>query len=368
MTAPLFIDSIEAAVDHVLDTIPGDIVLGIPLAVGKPNPFVNALYRRVKANPARKLRIITALSLLKPVGKSELEQHFLDPLVERVFGDYPDLEYAKDLRARALPPNIEVREFFMKTGDYIGNDVAQQGYISTNYTFVARDMAVQGMNVIAQAVGAKGEGDALRLSLSSNPDVIFEVVEKMREAGQPLLKIGVINQKMPFMPNGAEVGPDFYDVVITDPAGTHTVFGPPNNRVSAADYAIGLHASSLVTDGGTLQIGIGGTTGSLSPSSAMPCGTISLRACAPRLPPMTSRCSAPSRPAKRSAGGTIFAISGRTGLPAQTPFFSTSGKPVAIRSATPASTRLASPATEFCSCTTSGLPSSAAIMPPGKVM
>jgi hypothetical protein len=27
--------------------------------------------------------------------------------------------------------------------------------------------------------------------------------------------------------------------------------------VSAADYAIGLHASSLVADGGTLQIGIG---------------------------------------------------------------------------------------------------------------
>ncbi len=257
MPAPLIIDSIEAAVDHVLDTIPGEIVLGIPLAVGKPNPFVNALYRRIKANPARKLRIITALSLLKPVGKSELEQHFLQPLVERVFGDYPDLEYAKDLRAHALPANIEVCEFFMKTGDYIGNDSAQQNYISTNYTFVARDMAVQGMNVIAQAVGAQGEGDTLRLSMSSNPDVIFEVLEKMREAGKPLLTIGVINHQMPFMPNGAEVAPDFYDMVVTDPAGTHTVFAPPNNRVSTADYAIGLHASSLVADGGTLQIGIG---------------------------------------------------------------------------------------------------------------
>ncbi|MBK7989445.1 MAG: acetyl-CoA hydrolase [Comamonadaceae bacterium] len=257
MTQPLFIDSLEAAVDHVLDTIPGDIVLGIPLAVGKPNPFVNALYRRIKANPARKLRIITALSLIKPVGKSDLEQHFLEPLVERVFADYPDLEYAVDLRAHALPPNIEVREFFMKTGDYIGNEAAQLNYISTNYTFVARDMAVQGMNVIAQAVGVQGEGEAMRLSLSSNPDVAFEVIEKMRAAGQPLMTIGVINKKMPFMPNGAEVGPDFYDVVVTDPAGTHTVFGAPNNKVSAADYAIGLHASSLVADGGTLQIGIG---------------------------------------------------------------------------------------------------------------
>lgn len=257
MAKPLMIDSIDAAVDHLLDTIPGDIVLGIPLAIGKPNPFVNALYRRIKGNPARKLRIITALSLEKPVGKSELEQHFLEPLVERVFGDYPDLDYVKDLRAHALPPNVEVREFFMKTGDYVGNAAAQQGYISTNYTFVARDMAVQGMNVIAQAVASKGEGSALRLSLSSNPDVVFEVIEKLREAGQPLLTIGVINQQMPFMPNGAEVGPEFFDIVVTDPAGTHALFAPPNNKVTAADYAIGLHASSLVTDGGTLQIGIG---------------------------------------------------------------------------------------------------------------
>lgn len=253
----LMIDSIEAAVDHVLDTVQGDIVLGIPLAIGKPNTFVNALYRRVKANPARRLRIITALSLIKPVGKSELERHFLEPLVERIFGDYPDLDYAVDLHRHALPPNVEVREFFMKTGDYLGNETAQQNYISTNYTFVVRDMMLQGINVIAQAVGAQGEGERLRLSLSSNPDVIFELIEKMHEAGRPLLTIGVINHKMPFMPNGAEVSPAFYDVVVPDPAGTHTLFGPPNNRVSAADYAIGLHASSLVADGGTLQIGIG---------------------------------------------------------------------------------------------------------------
>ena len=254
---PLFIDSIEAAVDHLLDRIPGRVVLGIPLAVGKPNPFVNALYRRVKGNPARQLRIVTALSLERPVGKSDLERHFLAPLVERVFGDYPDLAYVKDLRAGSLPPNVEVCEFFMKTGDYLDNASAQQHYISTNYTFVARDMAVQGMNVIAQAVAARGEGDTLRLSLSSNPDVVLEIVEKLRAAGKPLLTVGVINRQMPFMPNGAEVGPEFFDLVVTDPAATHAVFAPPNNKVSAADYAIGLHAASLVEDGGTLQIGIG---------------------------------------------------------------------------------------------------------------
>lgn len=253
----LYIDSMEACVDHILDTVVGDVVLGIPLGVGKPNPLVNALYRRIRGNPARRLRIVTALSLERPVGHSELEKNFLEPLVARVFEDYPDLDYVKDLRAGKLPPNIEVREFFMKTGDYLGNEAAQMHYISTNYTFAARDMAVQGMNVIAQAVASKEDAAGLRLSLSSNPDLSHEVVEILRASGKPIMTVGVINHKMPFMPNGAEVSPDFFDVVLTDPSGTHAVFAPPNGKVSVADYAIGLHASSLVVDGGTLQIGIG---------------------------------------------------------------------------------------------------------------
>ena len=257
MKEPLSIGSIEACVDHILDTIPDTIVLGIPLGIGKPNSLVNALYRRIKANPTRKLRIITALSLEKPVGHSALEKNFLEPLVERVFEDYPDMDYVKDSRASQLPPNIEVHEFFMKTGDYLGNASAQMGYISTNYTFVARDMAVQGMNLIAQEVGAKEGTQGLRLSLASNPDITEEVITCVRASGQTLMTIGVINKKMPFMPNGAEVKPSFFDVVVTDPAATHALFCPPNNKVSTADYAIGLHASSLVTDGGTLQIGIG---------------------------------------------------------------------------------------------------------------
>ncbi len=257
MPMPRVIPLLEAAVDAVLEAVPGDIVLGIPLAIGKPNHFVNALYRRIKANPSRRLTIVTALSLEKPVGKSDLERHFLEPLVERVFGDYPDLDYVKDGRGAGLPAHISVREFFMKTGDYLGNDAAQQNYISTNYTFVARDMLLQGMNVIAQTVAERGKGEDWRLSMSSNPDVAFEIFEKFAAQGLPLIKVAVVNHQMPFMPNGAEVSPGLYDIVVTDPAASHRLFGPPNAKVSTADYAIGLHASSLVADGGTLQIGIG---------------------------------------------------------------------------------------------------------------
>jgi len=261
MASSLLIPTLAQAVEHVLSAVEGDIVLGLPLGIGKPNPFVNLLYRRIKAmggeaNP-RRLKIITALSLEKPEGKSELEQNFLAPLVERVFRDYPDLDYVKDLRAGVLPPHIEVSEFFFKTGDYLGNERAQQAYIATNYTFVARDMGVLGVNVIAQAVAAHDEDGKFTLSLGSNPDVTFELAERQAAQGKPLLKVGVVNRQMPFMPNHAVVPAGFFDVVVTDVEATHTLFAPPNNKVGTADYAIGLHAASLVADGGTLQIGIG---------------------------------------------------------------------------------------------------------------
>ncbi|WP_269532086.1 acetyl-CoA hydrolase/transferase C-terminal domain-containing protein [Chitinimonas sp. BJYL2] len=251
-------DRIDATVDYLLDHIAGDIIVGAPLGIGKPNPLLNALYRRIKANPSRRLKIITALSLEKPAGRSDIERHFLEPFVERVFGDYPDLDYVKDLRAGSLPPHIEILEFFLKTGDYLGNSTAQQGYISTNYTFVARDMALHGVNVIMQAVAAKEEGGQLKLSLSSNTDVTYEAVERLQAIpGHHFLTVGVINHALPFMPNQAEIPPAFFDLLVTDPAGTHHLFSPPNMKVDTPDYAIGLHAASLVRDGGTLQIGIG---------------------------------------------------------------------------------------------------------------
>ena len=42
-TTPLTLGSLSEAVDHVLATVEGDIVLGLPLGIGKPNPFVNLL-------------------------------------------------------------------------------------------------------------------------------------------------------------------------------------------------------------------------------------------------------------------------------------------------------------------------------------
>jgi len=206
MTRPNFFSTIDTAIDSLIAHVGNRIVLAIPLAIGKPNPFVNALYRRVKESPALHLKILTALSFEKPRGHSDLEQRFLGPFVERVFGDYPDLDYVADSRHRRLPPNIEIYEFFMKTGDYLDNPVAQQHYIYSNYSHVARDMVVHGVNVLAQAVAVDESGPERRYSLSSNPDVTIDLLALYRrQPEQGAISVGVINRKMPFMPNDAEV-------------------------------------------------------------------------------------------------------------------------------------------------------------------
>ncbi|MGS0754402.1 acetyl-CoA hydrolase/transferase C-terminal domain-containing protein [Roseateles sp. GG27B] len=239
-----------------MQSVLGDIVMAIPLGVGKPNPLVNALYLRMRDNPSRRLDLFTALSLQKPQGKSALEQHFLEPLVARVFEDYPDFDYVKDLQVGRLPAHIRVHEFFMKTGDYIGNDSAQQAFVCTNYSFAVRDMMLQGVNVIAQAVALK-PGRRGGNFPSSNPDLTFDLVERMRAARRPLLAVAVVNAQLPFMPGSALVPDDLFDFVLDAPGCSHAVFAPPNAAIGWADYAIGLHAASLVQDGGTLQIGIG---------------------------------------------------------------------------------------------------------------
>jgi hypothetical protein len=60
---------------------------------------------------------------------------------------------------------------------------------------------------------------------------------------------------VPFIGHDAEVDLDFADLLIESPA--HKLFALPREPVVDHEYAIGLHASALVRDGGTLQIGIG---------------------------------------------------------------------------------------------------------------
>ncbi|HUP92918.1 MAG TPA: acetyl-CoA hydrolase/transferase C-terminal domain-containing protein [Solimonas sp.] len=254
---PLLLDDVERAVDQIVARVGPRIAVGLPLGLGNPAVLVNALYRRVAADPGLHLRILTALSLEKPAGASPLERAFLGPFIARVYGDCPDLDYVAALRAKKLPPNVEVCEFYFRPGSQLGNPHAQQHYISSNYTHAARDVFNQGCNVAAQLVARREVDGASRYSLSCNPDTSPELIGLLRASGRPHVTVAVVNQNLPYMVHDAEAPPGLFDLVVEHPRYTTTLFSTPKQAVGTADHLIGLHASSLVRDGGTLQVGIG---------------------------------------------------------------------------------------------------------------
>lgn len=259
MAASLYTDLSEC-VDQIIQDLGKDITLGIPLGIGKPTQLVNELYRRAKADKSIQLRIITALSLERPTPAPGLESKFLSPVFDRIFKGYVGPEYARDVKKQCVPDNVQVSEFFFKSGSMMNNDYAQQNYISCNYTHVSRDMIDLGVNLLAQQV-CQGEYEGKNyLSLSSNTDVTFDLLPLIRQEqarGKNIKIVGQINQQMPFMLNDALCDVDEFDYVLDNSDYYTTLFAPPNLPISPTDFAIGLHASTLIKDGGTLQIGIG---------------------------------------------------------------------------------------------------------------
>ena len=260
-TPSTYFGDVEKCVDAILAKVGKNIVFGIPLGLGKPNHLANALYQRAKADPGISLRIMTALSLAVPKGASDLERKFLEPFTQRIWGNYPALDYLEDLSNNTLPPNVEVSEFFMKAGVFLDNLMEQQNYISSNYTHIARDMLANGVNVLSQLVAKKVIDGKTYLSLSCNPDVSPSIVPMLRELeakqGYKVSIIAEVNNNLPFMYHDAMVPDSTFDMVLDNPDYDYTLFSTPNMAVEMADYMIGMSVSALIRDGGTLQIGIG---------------------------------------------------------------------------------------------------------------
>lgn len=247
-------DDPERAVDAILSATPGpDVVCGTPLGLGKPVALLNALYARVKGERARRLAILTALSLAIPRARGGLERRFLEPFVRRAFDGVPELDYLTDLCGPGLPANVGLYEFYFRPGSMLGIAAAQQNYVSCNYTHAARDMLARGLNTVLLMVGERGG----RYSLSCNPDLTLDVVHALRAGNRPCIVAGQVNRRLPFMTGDAEVAEDFFDVLVDHPRLEHRLFGVPCPPIEPVEHAIGLRAATLVRDGGTLQLGIG---------------------------------------------------------------------------------------------------------------
>ena len=257
---PRSFDDVAECVETTLSRVGPDIVLALPLGIGKPNPLANEFYRRARRDPALTLKIFTALSLRAPQWQGELERRYLEPMVARLFGGCVPLDYVTDLHGAGVPDNVQIIEFFLDPGALLNVSHSQRHYVSTNYTHVARNVAAQGVNVIGQLVAKRSVDGRTEYSLGSNPDVTIDLLEHLapqRRLGRDVVVIGEVNRQMPFMYGPAAVSAETFDCLIEHPRYDYDLFAPPNQRLGTVDYAIGLYCARLVRDGGTLQIGIG---------------------------------------------------------------------------------------------------------------
>ena len=75
--------------------------------------------------------------------------------------------------------------------------------------------------------------------------------------GKKKVLIGEVNENLPFMYGDAVNTAEQWDVFLKGPQFNYRLFGPPKDAVMTKDHMIGLNISTLVQDGGTLQVGIG---------------------------------------------------------------------------------------------------------------
>ena len=259
---PQSVDSLAAAVAEIRRQRGDKLRVAAPLGLGKPHRLLNALYRAVVADPKAHLHLSTALSLTPPAPGTGLQRRFLVPFLARHFGtDFEPLEYVAAQRRNKLPANVRVEEFYLQSGSLLASPTAQRDYTSLNYTHVARAVAERGVDVLVQKVARGGDG---RLSLSCNPDLTFDLLDAVERLGKrkPLL-VAEVDPQLPWLDGPAAVPADWFDMVVDVPGPSPKLFALPRGPVSDADYAIGLRASALVRDGGTLQIGIGSLSDAL---------------------------------------------------------------------------------------------------------
>ncbi len=257
MPSPQTFTDPDVIAEAIIARVGRNIVLGLPLGLGKANHIANALFQRAAKDPSINLRIFTALTLEKPVYKNDLERRFLEPVVERLFGGYPALDYAIATHRGALPSNVQVDEFFFLAGRWLTNSVAQRSYISANYTHACEYLLARGVNVIAQLVAARDEQGARRYSLSCNTDLTLDLLAARSTNQANFILAGQVNSQLPFMPGEGDLPEGEFSHVLESPQTDFPLFAPPKQPLNLTEYAIGIHVARLIADGGTLQIGIG---------------------------------------------------------------------------------------------------------------
>lgn len=243
----------ETALKWLLPELGAKMRVATPLGLGKPNLFLNALVERIESDTSLSMKLYTALSLSPPNPKADLEKRFFTEFRNRHWGEhYPELRYVTHPH-----PAIQVHEFYFQAGGALTSDRLQQNYQSINYTHVTRRIFESDVQVVIQAVARREIDGEVQYSLSCNPDLTLDLKDLYEAQSKRLLIVGVVHPDLPFLGGEAAVDETFFSAIVDDSANQHTLFALPRIPIDSIDHTIGIYASQLILDDGTLQVGIG---------------------------------------------------------------------------------------------------------------
>ncbi len=245
----------ELAAKKIIERVGKKIILGVPLGVCKPVGLINALYRLASSDSSIQFTIITGLTLARPTLRNELEKRLVEPILERMLGNFEDPLYERARELQQVPANIRIIEFFLSPGKYLHNNYVQQNYINSNYTTVVRDTLNFSVNVLAQQV-VPSKTNSEQYSLSCNSDLFIEVAEGIRKRSDKFAIVAEVNKNLPFMYGDAVRQSDFFTDIV-DSQNYPALFAIPRDPLSVQDHLIGVYTSALIKDDGCLQVGIG---------------------------------------------------------------------------------------------------------------
>ena len=255
---PVHFDDAARLADAIVERVGKTIVLALPLGLGKANHIANALYARAVADRSIKLTIFTGLTL----GAAEAEGRSGAPLRRAV----------RAARVRRIPGaglrHGDPRRH--RAGQRHRQRVLLRGRAMARLALRAAALHLGELHPRARAACSTAASTSWRnwsriaradsahpFSLSCNPDLTVDLLALRRAGRADFLFCGETNSELPFMGGDAAIGAGEFDLLLDNPALDFPLFAPPREPIAPADYAAGLHAATIVPDGGTLQIGIG---------------------------------------------------------------------------------------------------------------
>ena len=180
----------------------------------------------------------------RPAASGDLQQRLLEPIIERLFGDYPELAYASALRAARLPANVRSPSSTCRPA--VARTTRQRPAALTRAQLHPRRPRAAAARRQRPRPARRSRGRHAASACSCNPDVTLDILPALSRCARRETacdrRPGQLRE-LPFMPGEAELAGRGLRPRAEAPATSSGCSRRRTCRSRDADHAIGLRAA-----------------------------------------------------------------------------------------------------------------------------